>query len=59
MKKIALIQIIFMSQTVMAAGSGHGASSLIAPAVNFTILLAGLAYFLGKPAKEFFASKST
>lgn len=59
MKKLILAQLILMSEITIAAGSGHGASTLIAPAVNFTILLVGLAYFLGKPAKEFFATKST
>ncbi len=59
MKLIALIQILITSELVHAAGSGHGASSLVAPAVNFTILIVGLVYFLGKPAKAFFATKST
>ena len=41
-------------------GSGHGGGiphSLIYAAINFTILIILLSYFLRKPAKEFFASR--
>lgn len=47
-----------------AAAEAHGhdegiPKSLIFAGINFAILVAALVYFLKKPAKEFFASRST
>ncbi len=55
---IALITVV-ISGVAFAAGDGHGATTLIAPATNVFILLVALVFVLKKPAREFFASKSS
>ncbi|MFT6633055.1 MAG: F-type H+-transporting ATPase subunit b [Bacteriovoracaceae bacterium] len=58
MKTIVTLIAIAFSGVAFAAG-GTGPSSLLAPAVNVTILICALVYFLRTPAKNFFNSKSS
>lgn len=55
--KIVLITSILFMNLANAAG-GHGPTSLIPSAVNFSILLAGLIFLLKSKASLFFSEKS-
>lgn len=57
MKSVLLLVLILFSGVAFAGGTGPG--SLVAPAVNVTILVCALIYFLKTPAKAFFSNKSS
>ncbi len=56
--KITLVLLTLLVSGVAFAAGGSGPSSLIPPAINVLLLLSLLVYFLRKPAKNFFQSKS-
>jgi F0F1-type ATP synthase membrane subunit b/b' len=58
MKTIVTLIAIAFSGVAFAAG-GTGPSSLLPAAVNVTLLICALVYFLRKPAKDLFNKKST
>ncbi len=58
MKKFLIVSTILFSSIAIAAGDAHGPSSLIPKFVNLSLVIIGLIYFLRKPAKDFFSSKS-
>ncbi len=57
--RLLLVALITVAISGAAFAAGTGPGSLIAPATNVLLLLGALIYFLRKPAKEFFASKSS
>ncbi len=57
--KFLIISLLF-SEIALAAGDGHGSvGDLVAPAVNFSILLVAIIYLLKDKAKMYFSEKST